>query len=106
MIETHRPDAVVGFSDWDYYALEGVLDAGVDPIGFAAEEIHGQLPEGLVISGTAGRAKDMGVAAIEWLDQLIRMTRFGVPEEPRFQGFSPQWIEGDTLPHKETVSFC
>lgn len=98
LIETHQPDAIIGFNSWDYYSI---LNAGYsDPtqLGFAAEEVVALQVEGLIISGAEARTEDVGIAAIEWLDQLIRMTQFGIPKEPRFLGFNPRWIEGETLP--------
>ena len=102
IIEKHQPDAVIGFSSWDYYQL---LEAGFtnpETLGFAAEEINEYEIDGRVISGTSAQNEAMGISSIEWLDQLIRLGQFGVPKAPRFQGFNPHWLPGETLPLKTT----
>ena len=100
LIETHQPDAVIGFNEGDYYRFCSAGHTDPSKIGFAVEEVQSPLHEGVVISGVAGRDKEIGKACIEWLDQLIRMGDFGIPELSRSQVFDPVWLEGETLPRK------
>jgi DNA-binding LacI/PurR family transcriptional regulator len=96
-IRKHKPDAVIGFNSAD---LHFVLPAGLtvpDELGFTAQEVTRPTVVGHAISGVAGRGEQMGAAAVDWIDQLIRLGRFGIPEHSLSQVFDPTWVEGGTL---------
>lgn len=100
MIEKYQPDAVIGFNGSDYYPMRDAGYTNPDQLGFAVEEMNPNHCVGFNVAGIANCNDEIGGAAVEWIDQLIRLGQFGIPDIAQTKGFEPRWVNGDTLPKR------
>lgn len=96
IIHRENPDVVVGFNSGDIHYVwpRAIRKAGAP--AFAAIEvldIHTAR-----VSGMLEHDVEIGEASVEWLDQLIRLTQFGLPDIPRSLVIEPVWNPGETAP--------
>ena len=96
-IVPHRPDAVIGFNTADHRAVEAAGFNVPEKVGFAAQEAA-DYEARLSIASMTGAPAATGRAAIEWLDQLIRLGQLGLPELRSEMVMGSRWQEGETLP--------
>ncbi len=95
----HKPDAVIGFSVYQYYVLK---DSGVDMsrLGFASLHVL-PVADGK-ISGMHETNKSVAHESVHMLDQLIRRRSVGIPAEPLHLLIPSHWNEGTTLLPRKT----
>ncbi|MGF1485214.1 MAG: LacI family DNA-binding transcriptional regulator [Opitutales bacterium] len=97
-IKKHQPDCVVGTNDGFFWNLQ--MNGHNCPQDFGcAVLIHRPLPRGLIdVSGIDRHARELGVAAMQFLDSRIRLnlTR-PKPSEIQKILVPPDWVEGQTL---------
>jgi len=96
IIQHENPDVVVGFNSGDIHSVWPRAIRMPGTPAFAAIEvldIHTPL-----VSGMLERDVEIGEASVEWLDQLIRLTQFGLPDLPRSLLIEPAWNPGETAP--------
>ncbi|CAM3101756.1 LacI family DNA-binding transcriptional regulator [Rariglobus hedericola] len=94
----HKPDAILGFSAGQYYALK---QAGIDMsrIGFAS--LHASHDVYTVnIAGTEELNDSVAQEAVHLLDQFIRRRAVGLPREPLHLLIPGRWKPGSSLPNK------
>jgi hypothetical protein len=97
----HKPDAVLGFSSGQYFALQ---QAGIDMsrIGFAS--LHASLGEYAAdIAGTEELNDSVAQEAVHLLDQFIRRRAVGLPSEPLHLLIPGRWKSGTSLPDKAAI---
>ena len=105
-VRDNRVDAVIGFNGFFSWALR---QAGIrlpEDIGFASLHVEPEIvpPNGVLDSGTKEMRVQAMMAALELLDQQIRHHQYGLPREPRTLMINSEWIEGTTLPHRESCA--
>lgn len=98
----HRPEAVMGFSPGQYYALQS---DGVDmnQTGFATLHLAGNSIVAPEIAGISEPLEDIPVEAVNLLDRLIHYRQVGRPEKPLHILLPGRWHDGASLrprPHR------
>jgi LacI family transcriptional regulator len=97
----YRPDAIVGFNEFDYIWL-GEIGLRI-PQDVAYANLHREdFP--LKIAGVDQRADELRVKTAEHLDFLIRHKRIGFSEEPWEMLGPVRWVPGETMPVKDPTS--
>jgi len=93
----YKPDAVLGFSSGEYYAIRA---SGVDMsrVGYVSLHVAASSPE---ITGVVEPSESISREAVNLLDQLIRHRSIGVPVEPLHILVPGTWKEGTSLPPKK-----
>jgi DNA-binding LacI/PurR family transcriptional regulator len=97
--ERHRPEVVVSLNETAYWWLHDAgyrVPADVGYCGLSKPRVPepGESPR---ISGVMPLRERVAVAAVNWLDQLIRLNETGLPEVPDEILIEPAWYEGETL---------
>ena len=96
IIGRENPDVVVGFNSSDVHNVWPRAIRRPDAPAFAAIEVMDiHVPR---VSGMIEHDVEIGEASVEWLDQLIRLTQFGLPAIPRSLLIEPAWNPGETAP--------
>lgn len=97
-LRTHKPEVVLGFSSGEYFRMtvEGMRIP--EDMAFATLHLYD-------INGFEGRMaglnpciREIGFAAINLLDQMVRHGERGIPDLPMVISFKPKWLAGASLP--------
>jgi hypothetical protein len=96
IIHRENPEVVVGFNSGDIHYVWPAAIRGPGAPAFAAIEVMDiHVPR---VSGMIEHDVEIGEASVEWLDQLIRLTQFGLPAVPRSLLIESAWNPGETAP--------
>jgi DNA-binding LacI/PurR family transcriptional regulator len=96
IIHRENPEVVVGFNSADIHQVWPRAIRSPGAPAFAAVEVMDiHLPR---VSGMIEHDVEIGEASVEWLDQLIRLTQFGLPAIPRSLLIETEWNPGETAP--------
>ena len=105
-IQDHAIDAVLAFP-WSFYFK--VLDAGFkvpEDIGFAGMPVHLNERDASIvshsISGVDAMRYEQGRYAAHKLHSLIASGEYGIPETYDQILLEPKWVEGETLPCRQS----
>ena len=96
----HRPDAIISFHDGVYWMLR---EAGLripEDLGYVSLQPEDRYQS----SGIDWRLDQLGIAAMDLLDTLVRLDQKGLPELPQVKSIIPAWIEGATIGDGHTVN--
>jgi LacI family transcriptional regulator len=96
-----RPDVVIGFSSLH---LRSIREAGVavpGDVAFVSLHVWKANPEDRLIAGLVDPLYEVGVRAMELLDQQIRYRKKGLPPTPFEIVVRCPFLEGDTLPARK-----
>lgn len=100
LIDEHQPEVVIGFNNGDYWA---VREAGYDipgEIAFAAQEGEPDERDATSVALCRSHHREVGAAAVDWIDRLIQTGRLGIPLVPFEVVVSSPWQDGETLPDR------
>lgn len=98
-LAVHRPDAILT-TDARTRRLLGELGVRVpEDVALAATSVL----DGNADAGIDQRPGEIGRAAVEVLDGLLTRGRFGPPAVPRMTSVLASWVDGNSLPPRETA---
>ncbi len=97
-----KPEAVLGFSNGQYYKLRD--EGGVDMSRIAYATTHTSTSEyDAKIAGTIEPCESIAREAMNLMDQLVRHRSIGVPNQPLHVLLPGQWQDGASLRNKSDL---
>ncbi|MCH2155736.1 MAG: LacI family transcriptional regulator [Opitutales bacterium] len=95
-IRLYEPDAIIGFNDAVYWALESLDWKHLSTHRAFASVMSSEGINSVKITGTSFPRHLLGGSAIRLLDGMIQNGEQGIPEYPARHLVAPEWINGAT----------
>lgn len=95
-LEAHRSEALISVT------LEPLMDkrflpANAAPLPLASLQLNEFNLRPGKFAGSAVFGETMQAQAIDWLDEKLRLGRFGLSQPGRHMSIEPEWVSGDSL---------
>jgi hypothetical protein len=96
-LKAHRPEVIIGFSDYHYHLNRSELDREMPYISLHRDN----LPD--APSGFSPDAQDYARETVNLLHFCRRTYQWGIPKHRIDHVIEPTWLEGNTLPMREAA---